>query len=302
MNACRRKTVTAEQSGIYFSVLVLAIVVANVTFSLIFETVYGSSSSEFLNSAAYKYISYSFASVVICIVSAAFIAVSGLDVKNSFALKKTEPIYYGMAVLALFAAFFGLSGVNGYFIEFLENCFGYEYTATELPEFTAANFAATVLTVCALPAFFEEAAFRGIMASGLKGIKIIPASLIGGLCFSLFHMNPAQTPYQFAVGFVFSVLALTSGSVFPSVVAHFFNNFIIVCISYFCGDFVFDGVLGACLTVAGLIALIAFIALCLKKTKIECVTDEKVGGTLNFIVYAAFGIIVCAVIWASGLL
>ena len=294
---------SAEYSGMYFSFLVLAVIITNLLVSFTIKSLCGNDNAlnDFQCSDTYKYISYSLASFVILIVSVLFTMLRRSDIKDICAVKSAKPKYYLLAVLALIASFFGLSGLNEYFIDFLTKNFGYEYAAPILPELNCGNFILVVITVCILPAFFEELAFRGVLLYGLRGANAVVTALVGGACFSLFHMNPAQTPYQFAVGFTFAILSINSGSIFPSVGAHFVNNLIIICITYFFGGSLdLPCWLGIILTAAGVLAFIAFVVISVlenKKTKAK--SGEII---LSFLTYAAFGIIICAVMWVAGLL
>jgi hypothetical protein len=83
-----------------------------------------------------------------------------------------------------------------------------------------------ILVVCALPAFCEEALMRGMIAKGFSRRGIIPASLLSGFIFMLFHMNPAQTIYQFVLGVALAFFMLRGGSVWTAVIMHFFNNLV----------------------------------------------------------------------------
>ncbi len=81
-----------------------------------------------------------------------------------------------------------------------------------------------ILVVCALPSFCEEVLMRGIIAKGFARRGIIFASLISGFVFMLFHMNPAQTIYQFVLGVVLAFYMLRGGSVWTAILMHFYNN------------------------------------------------------------------------------
>lgn len=93
------------------------------------------------------------------------------------------------------------------------------------------------------PAVGEEVLFRGVVlyaflnycvptpdvTDGKTDIKI---SLVIGITFALFHANPAQIVYQFVWGFALTLMAIRTGSILPSVLMHFMNNFFIVTCMY----------------------------------------------------------------------
>ena len=94
-----------------------------------------------------------------------------------------------------------------------------------------------IIIAAILPAFCEEVIFRGTIAQSLEGNKNKLASLaiVGGL-FALFHMNPAQTVHQFVLGAFLALLAYRSGSLWTTVIVHFFNNIVVIAIDAIFGE------------------------------------------------------------------
>lgn len=94
-----------------------------------------------------------------------------------------------------------------------------------------------ILLACVLPAFCEELVFRGAVAGAIENNKNKLASLaIAGALFSVFHMNPAQTVHQFALGAFLALLYYRSGSLWTTVTVHFFNNIVVVILDAVFGD------------------------------------------------------------------
>lgn len=89
-----------------------------------------------------------------------------------------------------------------------------------------------IFVAAVLPAFCEEVVFRGAIAGSQESNKNKLASLaiVGGL-FALFHMNPAQTVHQFALGAFLALLYYRSGSLWTTVIVHFFNNIVVIALS-----------------------------------------------------------------------
>ena len=95
------------------------------------------------------------------------------------------------------------------------------------------NIVGLLVVACLLPCFAEEIVFRGTIAQSLEGHKNKLAALaISGALFSLFHANPAQTIHQFVLGVFLTLLVYRSGSLWTSVIVHFFNNALVVVLSY----------------------------------------------------------------------
>jgi membrane protease YdiL (CAAX protease family) len=86
------------------------------------------------------------------------------------------------------------------------------------------GFVGVLFVIAVFPAVMEETVFRGLILKGLRQSKEIYAVLLCGALFALYHQKPEQTVYQFCCGAAFALVALRSGSVLPTVVAHFINN------------------------------------------------------------------------------
>ena len=75
-----------------------------------------------------------------------------------------------------------------------------------------------------LPAVVEEIAIRGIVLQPLRRYGDWFAIIASSLIFSLMHGNMVQIPYTLAAGIIFGVVAVSTGSLWPSIVLHFLNN------------------------------------------------------------------------------
>lgn len=274
----------AKKGGIYFSCLIVAVIAAALAFSSI-------------KPAGDINFAYLASPVAILLVSLAFLYLNEGEVKPTLGLALPKRRFWLYALLALAAMFFGLSGLNDYFIAFLKT-FGYKPSVVELPPLTPLNALYVGFAVCLLPAVFEEIAFRGIMVNSLGGAGRLWVSLLLGALFSLYHLNPAQTLYQFAVGFIFTLLAVTSQSVLPGMVLHFINNSLIVVLYYAAGEYALPLPVNIVLTVFGVACTVALIVLLLKEKQEK--TDNK--GIGEFSLYAVFGIFVCLAVWVGALL
>lgn len=95
------------------------------------------------------------------------------------------------------------------------------------------NIAGLIIVACVLPSITEELVFRGTVAQSLANScnKLATLAICGAL-FALFHANPAQTVHQFVLGAFLTLLVLRSGSLWTSVIVHFFNNALVVALSY----------------------------------------------------------------------
>lgn len=92
---------------------------------------------------------------------------------------------------------------------------------------------ATFVTVILAPVC-EEYVFRGALLGGLvKKHGVFVSCLMSAAAFSLMHMNPEQTVYQFCLGFVAAYFTICSRSLLPSIVLHGGNNLIAILLEVF---------------------------------------------------------------------
>lgn len=280
---------TIQDSSLAFDVLVLLMLIFSLAYSAIFRNFDA-------NSVFAKVFSY------LC----APLSVIGLIALLSFRKRgsilpllkpiKSDKLTVIGTLLITFGMMFGLSELNNIFVSFLQNL-GFTLSEIVLPEKSILNVVLVVIFVCITPAFFEEIAFRGIILGGLKNGGKIFAILVSGAVFSLFHMSPLQTVYQFIVGVLYAFIVLNGGDYSLTFISHFFNNLFIVLNYYFFG-FYPEGILKIVLTVLGLISLAVGIILIIKNGKNYEQTEPKV----NFVKSIPIGIVVCVFMWIMGLM
>ena len=109
---------------------------------------------------------------------------------------------------------------------------GYNFS-TEIPLDGALDVVLCVIVTVIIAPVCEELVFRGALLTGLtKKFGAIPAILLSGLAFSLMHMNPEQTVYQFFIGCACAYIAISSGSVLASMLVHAGNNLIALILEF----------------------------------------------------------------------
>ena len=182
---------------------------------------------------AFRLLSYALPQAAFCLTVYAVLRFAKIKTGQAFPCKKPPVYLWAAAILLAFGLLFGLGNVNELFLSFLKK-FGYEVPQNTLPSMrNAGEYLLTVFCVAVLPAVMEEALFRGVVLGGLRGRSTLFAVLVSGLYFSLFHQNPAQTPYQFLAGAAFAFAAIASGNLFITVAAHFCNNLYILSAEFF---------------------------------------------------------------------
>ena len=81
-----------------------------------------------------------------------------------------------------------------------------------------------LFAVAAVPAFFEESAFRGMVFYGYGNLPRWKQYLGAGLMFAIMHMDGQQFLYALFAGVLFCFMTECSDSLLPAIVAHFTVN------------------------------------------------------------------------------
>lgn len=81
-----------------------------------------------------------------------------------------------------------------------------------------------VLSVAVVPAIMEETVIRGIVMQPLRKYGDKYAIIASALLFAVMHGNMVQIPYTVIGGMLLGYLAVSTGSLWPSIVLHFINN------------------------------------------------------------------------------
>ena len=169
-----------------------------------------------------------------------------ISFRDGLFIKKFKPKYLLIAVVALLGLFFGFGHINSVIGTGMEKAGLITLASIEMESFN--DYVLYVIGTAGITAIGEEVLFRGVILYGLchycvkqegalDGRSQLKISLIIGIIFSAFHKNPAQLIYQFACGTTFALITLKSGSIFPSIIIHFLNNFIILTFAYFAPNF-----------------------------------------------------------------
>ncbi len=91
----------------------------------------------------------------------------------------------------------------------------------------------SLVLTAVLPGICEEFLHRGVLLNGMtKQLGIKKALVWSSLLFGLMHMNAGQFFYATILGWFMGVIALSSGSLWGSVIVHFTNNALSTYLSY----------------------------------------------------------------------
>ncbi|MBE7020123.1 MAG: CPBP family intramembrane metalloprotease [Ruminococcaceae bacterium] len=96
----------------------------------------------------------------------------------------------------------------------------------KVPEITNfASYLGAVVTMCVLPAVFEEVMFRGIVLNYFRQFGKKSAILFSSLLFAIMHFDITNFLATFILGIVLAVLVCRSNRTVYSMIAHFTVNF-----------------------------------------------------------------------------
>lgn len=103
--------------------------------------------------------------------------------------------------------------------------FGYQYTPNDNAFTGYAGLLVTLVLTAVLPAICEEFLHRGVLLNGLiKQFGVHRAIIWSSILFGLMHMNVGQFFYASILGWFMAMTAMTSGSLWGSIIVHFTNN------------------------------------------------------------------------------
>ena len=94
-----------------------------------------------------------------------------------------------------------------------------------------------LLVTALMPGIFEEFLFRGAILYNLLPYGKAPAIIISSVFFGLMHQNPSQFLYTTVAGIVLAWIAVETGSLLCSMLAHIANNAYSVLQTYVLGNF-----------------------------------------------------------------
>lgn len=148
---------------------------------------------------------------------------------------KISPVVL-LCVMAIgIVAMFGFSPLINMLDSFTSSL-GYKSSTSNIDISTFWKFFASIFYIALLPAICEELIFRGIITNGLKKFGMWTAVVLSAILFALMHQNLQQLVYQLVLGGIMAYIAIKTGSIIYTMILHFFNNFVILLMSYLQGD------------------------------------------------------------------
>lgn len=212
-------------------------------------------------------------------------------------VNKTSVENFALGLMLFLAMFLGLSTINVKFITFLES------VNIKAPQVNIVingflDYALLVFSLAVIPAIVEELLFRGLVLNHTIGKNKWATYFAVGFLFAIFHGSLSQLLYQFVYGVLLCALTDKARSVFPAMLAHFLNNFVVLTAEYIGFDL---GVIisNIIVIILGLILLVGFIFLIVYKGK-KHAKESDVSGL--FLPYGLFGVLVFLMLIILGTL
>lgn len=147
--------------------------------------------------------------------------------------------YNQKASVYLVIAFLPLTLLSTFLINFIslmvQSFMGVEFSSgmEDMAVTSVKDFLFMTLFIAVIPAILEEVAIRGILLQPLRRFGDGFAIVVSAVIFSLLHGNMVQIPYTVVAGIYFGYVAVITGSIWPSIILHFLNNFYSVLITLF---------------------------------------------------------------------
>jgi membrane protease YdiL (CAAX protease family) len=91
------------------------------------------------------------------------------------------------------------------------------------------GFVWALVSICVIPAVFEEIAFRGVILEAMGAfLSRGEAVIVSALLFAILHLSVPSIPHLAVMGLILAMLRLWSGSLLPGMLLHFAHNLLVI--------------------------------------------------------------------------
>lgn len=130
--------------------------------------------------------------------------------------------YFFISIAALYLSSFVSTFIN-YFIGLMRG----EWITNPVEDLVFnSNMVVNILYISIIGPIVEELIFRKILLDKLRRFGDLPAILLTGIAFGLFHMNLSQFLYAATLGILFAYITIRTNTVLYSIILHMMINFI----------------------------------------------------------------------------
>ncbi|PZD97086.1 hypothetical protein DNH61_04125 [Paenibacillus sambharensis] len=165
----------------------------------------------------------------------------GISMKNTFLLNKVSP-----RTLILSLLIYAISQIVLLFFhqltELVSIALGAPYATSHYP--VADSIGALLILIVSIgiiPPICEELLFRGALLTGYARRGVWFSAGMTAALFALFHDNPYRIAELFASAWLAAVIVLRARSIYPGMLVHLLTNTTYVCVSYFQGGDMLEG-------------------------------------------------------------
>ena len=156
------------------------------------------------------------------------------EVFKDFNVKKINFKAVLITILIGFIVYFLNLAIASFFNIFIygtgyDPSFGMSSASTSYPTI---NFIKDIIVTAILPGICEEFCHRGLLVNGYKQLDMKKTILLVGFLFGLMHLNIEQFFYATVIGMFLTFLVYVTGSIIPSMIVHFMNNFMGLYLTY----------------------------------------------------------------------
>ena len=209
-----------------------------------------------------------------------------LEFKLNLAVNaKQNGIKYAYGVI-LGAGIFFCGLILNYFLKKTYVVLGFDLEITVPVLHSWIDYILSFLLIAVLPAIGEELLFRRTLIDSFSKIGSIKAVIISAAIFSLSHLNPTQTIYQFILGLIYGFVYLKTKDIVITIIAHLVNNCLAFFLSYLTNPLIWQQpkILLFCFLIALPITIFC-LYLILKGGKVNNKAEEKINSyTISIIV------------------
>lgn len=222
---------------------------------------------------------------------------------------KKLKIYQFIIIFFICAAAMYITNFFSVFLNFLISIIkGGEILNPALDAIFEGNFILTFLYTAIGAPIVEELIFRKILLDKVRRFGDLPAILITGIAFGLFHMNIAQIFYATALGIIFAYVTLRTNTIRYAIILHILINTIGATLAPLAikqGNLLLSMLLGLWVIASIIIGIVFFIVFVVAKKSIqldrgEITVSKKSVYILN--VGSIIFIVICLIMTTSILL
>lgn len=211
--------------GLYLSLMTLAILAAQIIISLIIGTISEILSYDLKGSGWFTVVLTAIGMVAIGLPVFARLMKRIPDSERGEVRNLSLGQFFGFFIICVGAAY--ISNIIGMFISFFIETINGIKIINPLEDFIFNNDMILIMIYASIIApIVEELIFRKILLDKLRRFGDLPAILISGIAFGLFHMNLSQFFYATVLGILLAYITIRTNRIIYSILLHMMLNFI----------------------------------------------------------------------------